>query len=670
MEESSAIKDVQPEIRRLKSSMDDLKAFEGCLKHLLYLVSDGLMLINKEGRIVYVNKALEQIIGYGSSEIMGNIFGDSRWNFKRIDDIPGREASVFQVVLDTGRDIADSVCRLDSEKRKGRTFIVSASVHHDQQGALAGVAAVIRDSSELDRVKAENQEIKNISQRFAQHAEEAIFRIQADSGRIVDINDAAEKILGYSLEDYLSDATIQMKVIQKNNVKSWIAEIGKTDGTNGVLKNIPLECIAQDGRPVFMEFTIIAVRNTRGDIVYFECLGRDITVHRFMEAELAKAQKLESIGLLAGGIAHDFNNILTAVFGSLALAKMESTPEGTVYKRLVSAEEHCMKAKALTRKLLTYSRGGSPQRKTASIEHVIRDAAGFALSGKNIECQFEFPGGLWSAQIDEGQMHQVVHSLVSNAAEAMPQGGRIEIGAQNADLAADQIPSLKAGHYVQWTIRDHGVGISREHMKKIFDPYFTTKQMSSVKGMGLGLAICYSIVKNHEGIITVDSTPGVGTLFAVYIPAANGEKSEQKAITAPAASVAGRPKILLIDDEQILLDVTGSMLKHIGYEVATAQNHDDAMDFYQRGKEAGRPFSLIIMDLTMRGDEGGEIAIRRWKDNHPEVKAIISSGYMNDPVIEEYWKHGFVGAMVKPYSLGELKSALEKILTGGAGEKT
>jgi two-component system, cell cycle sensor histidine kinase and response regulator CckA len=355
---------------------------------------------------------------------------------------------------------------------------------------------------------------------------------------------------------------------------------------------------------------------------------------------------------------------MTAVFGSLALAKMEAIPGSSLYTRLVSAEEHCMRAKTLTRKLLTYSRGGSPQRKTASIANVIRDAVNISLSGKNIDCRFELPEGLWSAQIDESQMHQVVHSLVTNAAEAMPQGGTIEIGAQNVNLTADQIQPLKAGHYIKWFVRDRGVGISQEHMKKLFDPYFTTKQMGSVKGMGLGLAICYSIVKSHEGMMVVDSTPGSGTTFTVYIPASNGEKNDKKPAAAKEAEVAPKRNVLLVDDEQILLDVTGSMLQHIGYNVVTAKNHGDAMEHYQRAKEEGNPFSLIIMDLTMRGDEGGEIAIGRWKNAHPEVKAVISSGYMNDPVIEEYWKYGFVGAMVKPYSLTELKSSLEKILAG------
>lgn len=666
MEEISAVNKLHSEIDLLKLSIADMKEVPGYREHLLHMISDGMMMINKEGRITYVNKALERIIGCKSREVIGSHCSDPRWNFKGIDTASDPGESVFQSVFRTGQEFADKVCRMEFEGGSRGIFVISATIHHDAQGNMVGVAAIIRDRTELSRVKAENQEIKTVYERLAQYADEAIFRIQTESGRIVYINDAAETILGYSLDDYLSDAGNQMKVINNNHLKTWIAAVGGKSGAKNVLRNIIIACTASAGQTVMMEFTVIAVRNDEGDIVYFECIGRDITVRRFMEAELAKAQKLESIGLLAGGIAHDFNNIMTAVFGSLSLAKMESIPESPVYKRLVSAEEQCMKAKTLTRKLLTYSRGGSPQRKTASIENVIRDAVSFSLSGKNINCRFDFPDGLWSAQIDESQMHQVVHSLVSNAAEAMPQGGAIEIGAQNVDLTADEVRPLKAGHYVKWFVRDHGVGISQEHIKKLFDPYFTTKEMGSIKGMGLGLAICYSIVKSHEGMITVESTPGAGTTFTVYIPASNDEKDERKPVAAKEATATPKPKVLLIDDEQILLDVTGSMLKHIGYNVVTAKSHSDAMEHYRQAKEAGNPFSLIIMDLTMRGDEGGEIAIGRWKEIHPEVKAVISSGYMNDPVIEEYWKYGFVGAMVKPYSIVELKSSLEKILAGSA----
>lgn len=658
-----ATPDTQSDNKRLASEIASLKQYKGYLEHLSYLVSEGLVMIGADGMISYVNQAFERLTGCSQADMIGSFYGDPRWNFQYDRQPQAGRASVFKTVFDTGLTFADQVCRL--ERDPNRIFTISATIHHDAEGTMAGIGAIVRDTTEISRVKAENVEIKSVYERLAQYADEAIFRVDAESGRIVYINEAAEKILGYTLADYSTDAPMASKIFTKHHVQSWRRALEKTGAARDVLRNYVLECATRDGRMVIMDFTIIAVRDADERLVCFECLGSDVTVRRFMEAELARSQKLESIGLLAGGVAHDFNNILTAIFGSLALAKMDTTPESPVYMRLTSAEEHCMKAKALTRKLLTYSRGGSPQRKTASIANVIRDAANFALSGKNVACRFDLPEGLWSVQIDEGQMHQVVHALVSNACEAMPQGGTVEVTAENVRMEEGQIVSLCAGQYVRWQVRDHGVGISREHIKKIFDPYFTTKQMSSIKGMGLGLAICYSIVKSHEGTITLDSTPGVGTTFTVYVPAARAEKVESKPVGVVEAPAQPKPKILLIDDEQVLLDVTGSMLRHLGYEVTTTDNHTDALSAYSRAKEMGNPYALIILDLTMRGDEGGEIAIQKWKAAHPEVKAVISSGYMNDPVLEEYWKYGFIGAMVKPYSLMELQTALEKFLANG-----
>ena len=630
---------------------------------MLGMVSDGLMIVDRGGKIAYINAGMEKITGYAKDEMIGGDYADPRWKIRCVSEQGVEDDPVFGWILQAGRPLAEKACVMDLDDGRKKSFSIDAAPLVDPSGSIIAIAALIRDVTEQSRLSEEHQEMKDVYRRLTQYADEAILRVWPD-GRISYQNEAAEKILGFSLEDYLSDSSLALRVFHKNFVRDWMRVVGDVSSGKDVLKNIVAECTARDGRTVIMEFTAIAVRDPDGRLLYFELLGRDVTVRRYMEAELAKAQKLESIGLLAGGIAHDFNNILTSVFGSLALAKMDVSPGSSVYERLTAAEEHCVRAKNLTRKLLAYSRGGSPLRRTASIASVLREAVGFTLSGKNIRCAYDLPDDLWAAQIDEGQMHQVVHSLVTNAVEAMPQGGVIEVGAANVSLRDREIPPLAAGNYIRWYVRDHGVGISPDHLKKLFDPYFTTKQMGSIKGMGLGLAICYTIVKSHEGMIFVESTPGEGTTFTVYVPASNGDKQEDKPAPERVAGTAGGHRVLLVDDEQILLDVTGSMLKHLGYDVATATSHEDALNLYGGAMRAGRPFSLIIMDLTMRGDEGGETAIRRWLAAYPGVKALISSGYMNDPVIEEYWKYGFVGAMVKPYSLHELKNTLEKILAG------
>lgn len=638
---------------------------ENRFRYLMEILPEGIIFFDQTGKISSINSSLQKIVGPGCDQIVGSRCSDLPWHFA----VPDRQAvaeddgSIFDYIMKTGKAVAGKECIWEFPGGKRIILSVNAAPCLDENGNIDGVVAAMTDVTLSKQADIGANEIKEVYERLTSYADEALLRAQFSDGRTVYINEAAEKILGYSLDDYLNDPKIYAKFILPEYYPRWLAAIAEMKGGKDFVKNLILAMSAKDGRTVMMEFTVIAIKDQKGKIVYLESLGRDITARGFMEMELAKAQKLESIGLLAGGIAHDFNNILTAILGSLSLAKIEATSPDKLYERLTRAEEHCLKAKSLTKRLLTYSRGGSPLRKTSSLAKVLQEAAIFSVSGKNIKCKFDFADDLWSAQIDEGQMHQVTHYLVTNAAEAMPQGGTIEIGAQNKRLNADQVPPLLAGNYLQWYVKDHGVGIPKEHMKKLFDPYFTTKQMSNIKGMGLGLAICYSIVKNHEGLIIVDSEPGAGTIFTVYIPAVDEECGKRNTKGNEEIKKSAQPKILLIDDERILLEVTSSMLIHLGYEVATAECHEEALAIYGKAKEAGRPFSLIIMDLTLRGDEGGETAIRRWLAIHPEVKAIISSGYVRDPVIEEYWKYGFTGAIMKPYTIAELEKALAKVIT-------
>lgn len=641
-----------------------LKETNEQLASLIEMVSEGIVIADRTGKIIFSNSVMGKMTGVDHRAIIGSNYIDPRWTFKpngsRLDC---DQKFIFNEILRTGTALTGQEQILETAGGKTTSVSINAAPCRDANGHITGVVFAITDVTERNQAKAQMKDIKDIYQRLTRYADEAIFRIQVEDGKMIYINEAAEKILGYTLADYLADPSLFACLILPDYYPGWIKAVEKMKKGRDAIKNIVLGIVAKDGRTVIMEFTAIAVPNENGAINYVEALGRDVTHHRFLEQELAKSQKLEAIGLLAGGIAHDFNNILTAIIGSLSLAKMETKPAGKLYERLSQAEDHCMKAKALTRRLLTYSRSGSAMRKTDSLAQVLREATSFALSGKNVKCKFALSDNLWPVLTDEGQMHQVVHYLVTNAAEAMPDGGTIEIGAQNLTSDNGQIPRLRAGNYIKWYVKDHGVGIPKEHMKKLFDPYFSTKQMGSIKGIGLGLAICYSIIKSHEGLINVESEPGVGTKFTVYIPAMDEENGENKTPAEKTQPTAAKHKILLIDDENILLDVTSSMLAHLGYEVKTAACHEDALDSYTEAKATGQPFSLIIMDLTMRGNEGAETAIRKWLAIHPEAKAVISSGYASDPVIEDYSNYGFVGAIVKPYTLIELKTMLEKILT-------
>ncbi|HEX3034302.1 MAG TPA: PAS domain S-box protein [Thermodesulfobacteriota bacterium] len=384
--------------------------------------------------------------------------------------------------------------------------------------------------------------------------------------------------------------------------------------------------------------------------------SRDITERRRMEEEIAKAQRLESVGILAGGIAHDFNNLLTAILGNISLTRARIDPEDKAFKRLSDAEKACLSASNLTHQLLTFSRGGAPIKRVTIIGELIKESASFVLRGSKAGREFSIPEDLWLIESDEGQISQVVNNLVINADQAMPEGGVIRIKGENVVVGdGDRLPIMK-GRYVKVTVEDEGGGIPEEYMSKIFDPYFTTKQ----SGSGLGLATTYSIIKNHDGYIQVESKVGVGTKFYIYLPASDKTITASKVLKENARVGSGR--ILVMDDEEIIRQVAGDILSQIGYEVEFAKDGREAIELYKRARESNRPFDAVIMDLTVPGGMGGKLAIEKLISIDPEVKAIVASGYSNDPVMAEYERYGFRGIITKPYKIEELSETICKVI--------
>lgn len=416
------------------------------------------------------------------------------------------------------------------------------------------------------------------------------------------------------------------------------------------------QVVAPDGSLVWQEWTNRALFDQAGKVSEYQSIGRDITEKRKMEAELQKIQKLESLGVLAGGIAHDFNNFLTGIVGNISLAKMEVQAGKNILNHLIEIENASMRARDLTQQLLTFSKGGEPVKEIFQIEILIEEATRFALRGSNVRCHFHLPDGLWPLEIDGGQIGQVINNLVLNADQSMPGGGELTIRAENTVLSSQNNWSLPAGRYVHVSIQDQGVGISRDHLNNIFDPYFSTKQ----KGSGLGLTIAYSIIDKHNGRLTVVSELGVGSVFSLYLPAAREKDRQEPQADRPLQF--GRGRILVMDDEAFIRDVAAKMLKYLGYDVALAGDGEAAIDIYRRAMETGSPFDAVILDLTVPGGMGGQETIKSLKNLDSQVNAIVSSGYSNDPIISNHEKFGFKGMVTKPYRMQEMSEALGKLL--------
>jgi two-component system cell cycle sensor histidine kinase/response regulator CckA len=389
-------------------------------------------------------------------------------------------------------------------------------------------------------------------------------------------------------------------------------------------------------------------------------LTRDITERKRMEEQVLRARNLESLGVLAGGIAHDFNNIVTAVLANLALARMEiedaGVGGGAPQKRLLEAESACLRARELNEQLLTFAKGGAPVTRSASVAELVREAAANVLRGSNVRAELRLPTDLWPVRIDVGQMHQVLANLIVNAQQAMPDGGVVHITAENLDDDAAAALHLPVRRHVRLSVADHGLGIAPEHLERIFDPYFTTRP----GGSGLGLATTYSIVNRHGGRVEVESQLGKGTTFRICLPASRATPGKFPAARRLPAVPSGR--VLLMDDDDGLRRVTADLLRKHGLKVETAADGAEALQCWIAERQAGRPFAAAILDLTVAGGMGGQECLRRILAVDPSAKAIVSSGYSNDPVMAEWKTHGFAGAAAKPYRVEELLEVLGRVL--------
>lgn len=409
------------------------------------------------------------------------------------------------------------------------------------------------------------------------------------------------------------------------------------------------------------------VFDTRGNASLMAGTVHDVTELRRMEAEIHKAQKLEAIGNLAGGIAHDFNNILMGVLGNVSIAKKTLSPSGRTLSILDDIEKAALRAKSLTRQLLTFSKGGEPVKDTVQMSDLITTSAKLIFKNTGVECKLSLPDGLDSVDIDEGQISQVFNNIFLNAAHATAQGGSVSVSAENVSVSSGEVPPLDAGRYVRIAVKDSGTGIAKENVGRVFEPFFTTKQKAS----GLGLAVSYSIIKKHAGHIGVESAEGDGAAFYVYLPSITGAQSApaKEADDTPMVKNRGNAamgRILVMDDEEIVRDVSGEMLRLLGYEVEFANDGKEAVDMYKEAMGRAEPFTGIIMDLTIPGGMGGREALKFILEINPKAKVIVSSGYSSDPIMGDFRSFGFCGVISKPYRVAEFGRIVKSIFSSEA----
>ncbi|MEW6351117.1 MAG: PAS domain S-box protein [Thermodesulfobacteriota bacterium] len=595
-------------------------------------------------KIAFANSRLHEMMGVEGERLEGR----DPWSIFHPDDRKIiRERGAARLRGET----VPSQYEIRLRKNDGTEFHAELHARLVQFAGELGIQVCVRDITERKRAAEALKESEEKYRRIIEHAGDAIFVIQDDALKLV--NSKLTEIMRYDSPEALTSRPF-LGLVHADDRQSLADHYRKILSGERLINPLAFRVLRGDESSGWVEANVVEIQ-WEGKPATLNFL-RDTTAKLKMEEELLKVEKLGSIGILAGGIAHDFNNILTAILGNISMARMLVAKDPKAAERLTEAEKACLNAQSLTQQLLTFARGGAPIKKPTDISHLVKAWSLFALRGSNVRCVFSITDDLWPVEVDEGQMNQVINNLAINADQAMPRGGQVEVSADNINITDAHALPLLPGRYVRISMKDWGVGIPAAHIPHIYDPYFTTKQ----QGSGLGLATSYAIVKNHGGLITVESEIGVGTTFHMYLPACRKAIRPQERFQDEP--VGGEGRILLMDDEEAIRELVAETLSLLGYDVQVTCDGSEAINAYRQAMESGIPFHAVIMDLTVPGGMGGKEAIEVLREIDPTVKALVSSGYSNDPVMAHYREYGFRGVVTKPYSIKDLTRTLAQVL--------
>lgn len=642
-------------IRELTAELDQMKVERKLQEQLEFLrllietIPSPIFYKDAEGRYRSFNQAFTEYVGMNPEELEGKLVYEI-YHPKLAEIYAEKDGQLFS---QPGVQVYDARFR-HGDGTMREVFFNKATFMN--QGEVAGIVGVITDITPLKKMEeALADEKERLSITLASIGEGVITTDQ--KGQVTLMNQVAEQLTGWTQAEAINkhlDQVFHLPDLQNENSEDGSLQSVLMSNSPMAINNQRL--IRKDGREIMVSVSGASIRDRRGKTIGVVLVVWDITEALKMEEELLKASKLESLGVLAGGIAHDFNNLMTVILGNVTLTRMLLDEHPEADQLLVEAEKAIKQARSLTQQLLTFARGGQPVKKTVQLYQVLKDATRFALSGSNVRAEIQVPDDLWAVEADSGQISQVFNNLIINAVQAMPGGGTIKVNAENITISGVQFTPLCNGGYVRVSVEDPGIGISKADQAKIFDPYFTTK----FTGSGLGLATAYSIIKSHDGYIEVDSIPDQGTIFRVYLPASTGRESD--AIQKEEDPLTGQGRILVMDDDRQILATAQSMLKLMGYEAVLATDGEEALSIFREALAAGQRFEAVLIDLTIPGGMGGRETVQHLLGLDPDVNAIVSSGYSNDIVMDDYKKWGFKGIVPKPYTIKELGEVLQQVV--------
>jgi PAS domain S-box-containing protein len=643
----------------LRRHLEKLEGVETRIRSIIENILDGMVTLDENGVVCSINPAAEKMFGYSEKELVGYKLTKlvPKWYGNEQDNpLP---CTWQELARRTG-----STMLAVGRTRKLVSFPVEISLSEMQVDGKKLYVAMARDVTEQKRFEKEIAAEKESLAVTLRSIGDGVITTDVQ-GRVIIVNNEAERLTGWATAEAVGQPLKNVfNVAIDLAAQARAQQSGYRNEAQSILLTLPENATltSRDGSEYIIEQVASPIRDNKNDVVGVVLVFRDITERQRNEAERRKAETLEQLGLLAGGIAHDFNNLLTAIIGNISLASLLLPPDDELATRLVDAKNASMRARDLAQQLLTFARGGAPIKKTASIGKLIQDTVSFSLRGSHSRSEFSFGADLWPAEIDPGQISQVIGNLVVNADQAMPNGGTLRVSCDNFTYGGgleNEIADLQPGDYIRIAIRDEGVGIPEEYVKRIFDPYFTTKP----KGTGLGLATTYSIVKNHNGLIAVSSELHHGSTFTVYLPATSQIDLPVEQPLPISQAITGTGRVLVVDDEEAIRALVEFTLSHLGYEVTQAATAEDGVTIYRERLEAGERFEAVILDLTLPGGMGGKEALKKLIEIDPTVNAIVSSGYATDATMSRYQDFGFRGVIAKPYEAAELGKIVHDVIS-------
>ena len=647
------------DIAKRKLAEAVIKESEEKFRAVAQTANEAIISTDRHGNVTFWNNGAESMFGYAADEIIARPMA------------PLMHEQVSKTIVGRMNGLSESknssflMKAVDSEgKRKnGEVFPIEISVSSWINYGEIFFTAIIRDITKRKKALRESVEERKLLAVTLESITDGIITTDKNDNILL-LNRATTRMTGWSQKTAINNRVDKVLRLRE-------ARTGADDGAGA--RKIPLSrfskvehavLVSKSGEERYLNMRRAIIRGQDNKPIGNVYALRDVTESRKMEEELFKARKLDSVGVLAGGIAHDFNNIITGIATNLFMAKVSLKNDKEAYQHILQAENASFRASKLTNQLLTFAKGGAPVKENASIRELIEESVGFSLSGSNVNYTLHLSDELWAAEIDRGQIDQVMNNLIINADQAMPDGGSLEVTAENiviedkivSDRTEAQLP-LMPGQYVKVSVKDTGVGIPRKDLGHIFDPYFTTKE----SGTGLGLTTAYSIIREHGGCITTKSVRGKGTTVIFYLPAAApGEQPEEAG--GPGGTVEpGR--VLLMDDDETIRMVVGKMLDKAGYRAHCVADGDQAVAAYKEAFHGSDKYDAVVLDLTVVGGKGGREALAEILAIDHDARVIVSSGYSNDPALANHEDLGFCGVIKKPFRVEEFVGVLQEAIT-------